>query len=83
MKELQSEEEKLARAKRQLLIVGVVCVAVIIFTLWAVALSGTFHRNRRNYHSPLDAFRSGQGQVGGDWKAFETQLQEMRKNYAP
>ena len=53
----QSEEEKLARAQRQLLVIGVSCVAIIIFTLWLVTLRTTFARNRRFYPTVLTTLR--------------------------
>lgn len=45
-------EEKIAKARRQLILVGVVCVAIVVFTIWLVTLPRTLAENRERYSSP-------------------------------
>ena len=72
------DEEKIAKARRQLLIVGVACVAIVVFTIWLVSLHTTLSLNRKKYNSPLSALKQTQEQIGGSWKIFKQQLDQLK-----
>ncbi|OGL64407.1 hypothetical protein A3B21_04940 [Candidatus Uhrbacteria bacterium RIFCSPLOWO2_01_FULL_47_24] len=72
------EEEKIAKARRQLLVVGVVCVAAVVFTIWLVSLRTTFSLNQKKYPSPLSALKQTQKQLGGSWDDFKQQLDRLK-----
>jgi len=51
------EEEKIARARRQLIIIGVACVAAVVFLLWVLSLRRTLDLNRAQYSSPFSSIK--------------------------
>ncbi len=65
-----SEEEKIAKAKKQLRIVGVVCITVVVFTLWLINLRGTLTQNKKQYRSPFQSLQSTQKELQKSWKEF-------------
>lgn len=44
-----TEHEKVERARKQLILVGVICVAVVVFALWIMTLPRTLERNRAKF----------------------------------
>ena len=73
------EEEKIVKAKRQLLIVGVVCVSAVVFVLWLLNLRGMLAMNRSKYVSPLHSLKDAPGNLGGAWEEFKKQLTDLNK----
>ena len=73
------EDEKIAKAKRQLVIVGVVCVSAVVFVLWLLNLRGMFAVNRSKYVSPLRSFKEATGNLGGTWDDFRRQINALKK----
>ena len=60
-------EEKLSKAKRQLLWVGVICITVVVVTLWLVNLQRTLARNRERYATP----------PSNNWTQFREQFNNL------
>ena len=65
-----SESEKIAKAKKQLLVTGVVCITIVVFTLWLVNLRGTLRQNKKQYPSPFQSLKSTQQELEQTWKEF-------------
>ncbi len=74
-----TEHEKIAKAKRQLLIIGVVCVSAVVFVLWLLNLRTMFAVNRNKYTSPTRAFKESSENLGGAWNDFRNQIESLRK----
>jgi len=66
-----SEAEKLAKTKRQLLIIGVSCVTVVVVLLWLLSLRQTFADNRARYQNPASAYQSMKAKLGELRKQFK------------
>ncbi|KKU13132.1 MAG: hypothetical protein UX17_C0027G0005 [Parcubacteria group bacterium GW2011_GWC2_45_7] len=69
----QTETNKLAHEKRKLLIIGVGCVALVIFLLWIINLKYTLVRNRERYPSPLKAVKQRM-QTDNNWQQIQQQI---------
>lgn len=67
---MRTEEEKIAKTKKQLLIVGVACITIVIFALWLVNLRATLQRNKQQYSSPLKSLQSSKTELQKSWKEF-------------
>ena len=50
-------QEDLIKARKQLIIVGVVCITAVVLALWLISLPRTLARNRAQYSSPSAAFK--------------------------
>ena len=75
-----TEQEKLVRAKKQLLIVGVVCTTLLIFVLWITHLKATLQYINRNATAlPIESFKETGDQLGPQWKEFRKQLGSFNK----
>lgn len=73
------EPEKITKAKRQLLIVGVVCVSAVVFVLWLLNLREMFAMNRNKYASSVRAFKEASGNLGATWEDFRRQIDNIKK----
>ena len=70
-----TEAEQLARAKRQLTIVGVVCVTIIVFMLWLTHLDENIaYLNKKSVPLPLESFQAAEKQLGPQWQALKQRL---------
>lgn len=58
------EEEKIAKARKQLIISGIICVMAVILTLWIISLRNTLNDNKQHYTSPFDTVQKAQQQTG-------------------
>lgn len=74
-----SEDEKLVKAKRQLLVVGVTCVAVVVATLWLISLRTTLARNRKIYPAAFRSILRAQPELDTNWQQFKEHLQRLRR----
>lgn len=74
----ESEEDKLLRMRRQLLIAGVLCVAAVVFVLWFISLRRTLTSNRAVYGPPFKSWSAAQAQLGGAWDEFKGQLESLK-----
>lgn len=72
---MTSEAEKIFKAKKQLLIVGVVCITIVVFTLWLVNLRGTLRQNKKQYSSPFNALQSTKKELQKNWEEFTSHNQ--------
>ncbi|MDO8505337.1 MAG: hypothetical protein Q7S48_02050 [bacterium] len=70
---MSREEEKITKAKKQLLVVGVVCITIVVFTLWLVNLRTTLIQNKKQYSSPFQSLRSTKQELQQSWKEFSNQ----------
>lgn len=70
---LRTEAEQITRARRQLKIVGVLCVTAAVMAIWAVTLRQTLARNRKEYNStiPVESLRQ-------TYRTFSEQLKGNR-----
>ncbi|MBI4135195.1 hypothetical protein HY477_00470 [Candidatus Uhrbacteria bacterium] len=71
------EDEKLEKAKRELRLVGIVCVVVVVGVLWFVSLRRTFAVNRQNYTPTRELIKDTRGNLGGSWNEFQNQLNTL------
>lgn len=44
-----TEHEKVEKARKQLIMIGVICVALVVFAIWLISLPRTFTRNRAKF----------------------------------
>jgi len=72
----KTEKVEIEKAKRQLLFVGVFCIALVVFILWFMGLDNTFKRNRQQYKAVLD--QNAQEQLGQKLQALKKQLGELK-----
>lgn len=72
----KSEKTEIEKAKKQLLVVGVTCVALIIFIIWLTGLDNAFKRNRQKYSAVID--QSAQKQLSNKLQEIKQQLRELR-----
>ena len=73
---MEREAEKIIKAKKQLLLIGVICVATVIFVLWLVNLRSILKYNRNQYASPFPALQTPKDELKNSWREF-------RKRYTP
>jgi len=76
---MSKEHENIEKAKRQLVIVGVVCVSAVVFVLWLLNLRSILASNNSRYASPLHSFKAAPGNLGSAWNDFRNQLENLRK----
>ncbi|MBI2551740.1 hypothetical protein HYW17_00355 [Candidatus Uhrbacteria bacterium] len=75
-----TEEERVIRAKKQLILVGAACVALLIFVLWVTRLKTTLaYLNQRASPIPLQSFKETDNQLGPRWTEFKKQLLDLKK----
>lgn len=74
-----TEPERIARAKKQLILVGVSCISIIVFVLWVIHLRSTlaYAAKRAPTTSIVDSFKKTQQQLGPQWEQFRKQLQGL------
>lgn len=75
----KNEEDKIARARKQLLIIGVVCISAVILTLWVINLRVTLRENRIKYPSSFSTLKSSQEQLKNDFRDFRVNLKTVTK----
>ncbi len=62
-----NEEEKAAKARKQLAIIGTVCIALVVFTIWLLRLPTILAYNRQNHPSAFSLFGSATNSIGQAW----------------
>ncbi len=73
------EDKKLEKAKRELRLVGIVCVVTVVGALWLVSLRKTFAVNRQNYTPTRELIKDTRVEVGGSWDEFQNQIEKLRQ----
>lgn len=73
-----SEKIVLEKARRQLLIVGVVCVSAIVAALWLTHLKDQFVYHRKLYPSERELFSRSKTDLGDSWRQFQEQVETLR-----
>ena len=61
-------EEKLSKAKQQLIVVGVICMSILIFALWLANLQSTFAKNKHRYRSSLESLQDLRQEIKKTWR---------------
>lgn len=75
-----TEEERVIRAKKQLIAVGVVCTALLIFVLWVTNLKTTIaYMDKQAAPIPIESFKETEKQLGPKWEEFKKQLLDLKK----
>lgn len=75
-----SEQERVIRAKKQLIAVGVVCVTLIVFVLWVTHLKTTLsYLEQKSVPIPIQSFKETEKQLGPKWEEFRKQLFDLKK----
>lgn len=72
----KSEKAEIKKAKRQLLIVGVICITTVIFIIWLMGIDNTFERNRQQYKETLN--QNTQKQLSQKLQEIKQQIQGLR-----
>lgn len=72
------EEEKIVRARKQLVAVGVVCVSVVVLILWIINLRSLFSYNRTNASDTLAPLKNTRP-LNSTWEQFKSQLDNLKK----
>ncbi len=74
-----NEEEKTARARKQLALVGAVCIALVVFTLWLTNLPTILAYNRQNHPSAFSLFGSATNSLGQAWSNVTQSFTSLQK----
>lgn len=68
------EQDKIVKAKKQLVITGVICIMVVIFTLWLFSLRSTITNSIQRYTSPFNTVQKAQQEQPTIWKQLKKTL---------